>query len=327
MTTLSSVGTILGLCTALFLPVTGLSAKEVSVSSVAVAGSFYGGKDISGIACLLKTCLIVSDEGLRIQTAKLMNGNLVAGKVIIPPGIDGSEGDFEAITISKNSFFTIGSHGLSKKRRSIQPNRFLIIRGNIDDLGNVSRIESSRGIWNILLKNTNFAPFTSGLKSVGPDLQSNGTNVEGLASDGEYLYVGLRAPVVSNHAWVLQVRIADVFSGNSTAPSGIVHKIYLGPGIGIREIQKSKNGFLILGGDAAPDYGSTLLRTGADYGVYFWDGKSSTTRLLMNLGSAASLRGKPEGFDIQEEGPSSFRLLIVKDGPVNGDPRIYDLTF
>ena len=67
---------------------------------------------------------------------------------------------------------------------------------------------------------------------------AKGLNIEGIAIDGVTLYVGLRAPSLDKHAFMIATPVEDLFS--ATVPSeqlkATVIRLELGERVGIRDL-------------------------------------------------------------------------------------------
>lgn len=154
--------------------------------------------------------------------------------------------------------------------------------------------------------------------------KENGIDIEGIASDGEKLYLGFRGPVFrSGLTPVLVASAADL--------SGAELRYVPLDGRGIRDIARVSDGFLIIAGPV----GDSPL----SYELVFWDGNDGFPGVreagdpphgkTSSLGTIPTPPGgKAEALVVLEEneGPwvteddGSWLLLVMYDGPAGGGP-------
>ena len=90
--------------------------------------------------------------------------------------------------------------------------------------------------------------------------KEGGFNIEGLATDGKSLLIGLRSPVANGKAWILRLAnpaaiVADV---DEKPQITVKAQVDLGDGRGIRAMTESDDGWIIVGGlinDPPPSFG------------------------------------------------------------------------
>jgi hypothetical protein len=160
----------------------------------------------------------------------------------------------------------------------------------------------------------------------GKPLQQKGVNIEGLAMRAGKLFVGLRNPNIEGRAFVLEVSAEDVFAGVAR-PAYILHKLRLGPGLGIREIVAAESGFLMIAGNAGSEPSKAFPRAkdytkGRGYALFWWDGTGSAVH---RIGAIPNPPGKAEAMTILEETADHALVLILFDGPKQGQPSVYRL--
>jgi hypothetical protein len=138
-------------------------------------------------------------------------------------------------------------------------------------------------------------------------------NIEGLASRNGRLFVGLRGPNLDGNAFVLEVGANDVFGGKSQ-PSYTLHRLQMGPGLGVREIGAVRSGFLLIAGNSASEPSEKytqsvdMTRTGIPHGRGTEPGRRSTR-------SAHSQRDrKAEASVLEELGPRTVLVLFEARG-------------
>lgn len=295
--------------------------------------------DLSGIAAA-KTdgvLVVVSDEGAAVQVLK---GGPTEYKALAPIELgknDDKEFDLEGITRHGDgrAYYVVGSHGLVRKSifrdkddgstlKKIrerfedesperQESREHLIRLEIDDSGQLvagSRKDASlRDVIDNQVVLKRFGPIAS---------KENGVDIEGIASDGERLYLGLRGPVLRfGFAIVLVLR---------PEPVRDVELRYLQmDGRGIRDIARVKGGFLVIAGPVGDSSVPCQL--------YHWDGGDGlpgkrtaadppSGRVTL-LGTIPSSPGaEPEGLVVLKDNGADprYEVLVVYDGVDGGNP-------
>ena len=153
------------------------------------------------------------------------------------------------------------------------------------------------------------------------DEAENGLNIEGLAIVGGRLLVGLRAPALSEAAYIVAADIADLFRpGKGPAKGkGEVIPVKLGKNMGIRDLASLPDGrLLVLAGpaqDQALPFKLFLIEPG----------KSTKPKLLAELEPMESEEEeelvKAEALTVLSADAGELRVLILFDGIENGAPR------
>ena len=149
--------------------------------------------------------------------------------------------------------------------------------------------------------------------------KENGIDIEGIASDGNTLYLGFRGPVLrGNYVPVMVIQDYRHTKDKDDCELRFVNLM----GNGIRDIAKVGDGFLILSGPVGDGFGP--------YQLYFWDGSDCiegsdrpTDHRTILLGNIPTQTGaKAEGIAVLEESSSSYIILLVYDGVPNGQPTL-----
>lgn len=278
---------------------------------------FQEDKDLSGMAAWdAAHCLVCSDELRFIQTGSLdrNRGTITAGASIpLLPGDSGkNEVDAEGVAAARSEgcYYVTGSHGVGKKRGDFQPSRCNVIRIPVNPATGEAQ---SGGVQTAsLLSWVQKDPVLG--SSVGRSLQQNGFNIEGLTWKDERLWFGVRAPNVNGDAFIIEASGPSIFSGR---PQATLHRLTVGPGLGIREIAALREGFLIVTGEAASDVGK-------DDSFAFFRWKPGGAAAF--IGELPSPSGKAEGLFILDEGPGHIDVLVIFDGAPAGGPKAYRLT-
>jgi len=140
------------------------------------------------------------------------------------------------------------------------------------------------------------------------------------------LFVGLRGPNLDGNAFVLEVGANYVFAGKSQ-PSYTLHRLQMGPGLGVREIVAVRSGFLLIAGNSASEPSEKYTQS-VDYDqdreflLVYWDGAGSEVH---KIGPIPDVVGKAEAMLVLEEAQDHVTVLVLFDGPRQGRPTIYRL--
>lgn len=280
-------------------------------------------EDLSGIAFISdRFGLIGADESRNVQTVEISRQKKTLRILeTIPLAHSGDEIDIEGIAAEGDAYYIIGSHGISKKEGDLQGNRFSIFRLKVDPAtGKAIRpLFPDRASLVEILRTD---PVLS--SHFGKPLQQRGVNIEGLAIRDGRLFVGFRGPNLGGYAFVLEVRAEDVFGGKPLPPY-ILHRLQLGPGLGIREIVAAKSGFLLIAGNAGSEPSEKYTQSadyeqGRGFFLFAWDGTNTDVH---KIGSLPNVDGKAEAMTILEEAPDHVTVLVLFDGPRQGRPTIY----
>lgn len=206
--------------------------------------------------------------------------------------------DVEASALLKdNTAYFIGSHG-NKKDGSDAADRSHLFAVKIsgkgaktqfDYLGIYSNLEQDLVEWdqnNLHQKGRDHFGFkVSAAAGVAPE-NLHGFAIEGMTAshDEKQLFLGFRAPVTDQHSRE-KALIIPLLNYQQLIQKKDVKAIFAAPieldlaGRGIRSIAQTKNGqYLIVAGPAAGNQ-SALENA---FGLYLWDGKSTTPQLLNN---------------------------------------------
>jgi hypothetical protein len=313
-----------------FLPV----VKRLTIDYV--KGSLKERFDLSAIAVLRSGFVVAADEQASVQLLERgpSGDSLKAGEVITLAA-DG-EVDIEGLaTDDHGHLYVLGSH--SHRRRNVDPlgdkswkrkyskNRKRFLASEI-------RRESSRDrIYRMSLpmvaeEEVSFINLRE-LLDAHPVLspyatlpgKENGIDIEGLASDGERLYLGFRGPVFrSGFVPVLRLRYEE--------PDTELIFVNLA-GRGVRGMARVEDGFLILAG---PLGDSTL-----SYQLYHWDGQDclpgQRSSVAQTVGRTTLLGtvptpsgGKAEGLAVLGSSKEAYRVLVVFDGVEAGFLTIFE---
>jgi hypothetical protein len=284
-------------------------------------------RDLSGLAFVSdRFGLLGADEGRSVQVVELARpGRTLRVVETIPLLRSGSEIDIEAIAAEGDCYYIVGSHGVAKVSARRQENRFRIFRLEVDPATGRPRAPLAAA-----LKVASLADVLRDDPVLGPHfaqpLQRRGVNIEGLAARDGRLYVGLRSPNLGGDAFVLEIRADDVFGGRPR-PAYALHRLRLGPGLGIRELVAARSGFLLIAGNAGSEPSEEYPQSqdydkNRDFFLFQWDGKDA----VHQIGALPKTGGQAEAMAILDQTPDSVTVLILFDGPSGGRPTVYRLS-
>ncbi len=306
------------------------------LESIEFKGDIHKQEDISAIASFGRFLVIGSDETKKkIQVLKKIEDNSYEVtrdiKLPVPEESDREEFDIEGMEIGKdNTLFVIGSHSLKRKKvkpeKTYEENRERIATVESEDQRNrifKLTLDSETGelngsIESINIKETILQDKVLKIFTQIPS-KENGIDIEGIAVDGDQLYLGFRGPV-------LRLNYVPVVVTKFDNPSDYeIRYVNLG-GNGIRDLTQVKDGFLMISGPVGDGEGP--------YQLYFWDGSDSIPgrdkqkeAQITLLGKIPSPNGaKAEGITVMEETSSVYKVIIVYDGLPNGAATLFQVT-
>lgn len=305
---------------------------EESVALVKFAAGIEASDDVSAIERVGEFLVVGADEAVGDDK----NQNLIQvlrrtekGRYEVLKSIqifegpdDEEEMDIEGIAADGRVVYVIGSHSRKRKklkasrdydknRKRLEKSEKVLSRGRVYRLeltsdGSLvpgSKVEQTE-LMKVIEKKKALKPFT-GIAS-----KENGVDIEGLATDGEWLYAGFRGPVL-REGYVPVLR----FMFDDPADNEKLFYVNLG-GRGIRSIAKVEGGFLIVAGPVGDEPRSFQL--------YFWDGKdmvpgtgnrpSTPGNLTLVTEISAPGEAKAEGLAVLDDTDGRYDLIIAFDG-------------
>lgn len=305
-----------------------------AIGRYSLLGDVLDPKNLSGLAFASDQFGLIGADETRVVQVVEVSRQARTLRVLdtIPLVRSGSEIDIEAIAAEGDSYYVIGSHGASKKKGEQQDNRYSIFRLKVDlatgrpDGFTAGSSRVPAGVQAASLAGVLRADPVLG-KHFGKPLQQKGINIEGLAARNGQLFVGFRNPNLDGCAFVMEIRADDVFGGKPRPPYTL-HKLRVGPGLGIREIVAAQSCFLIIAGNAGSEpskkYGAAEdYEKDRDFFLFSWDGRSTEVH---KIGALPKTDGKAEAMAILEETQDSVTVLILFDGPERGRPTVYRIS-
>jgi hypothetical protein len=142
------------------------------------------------------------------------------------------------------------------------------------------------------------------------------------------LYFGFRGPTEAGLAKILRVAAEPLFTGGNFLPT--ITNIEVGEGLGIRDLQAVKDGFLLLVG---PD--DSKENENRSWIIYYWNGAAgdaAKTRVLAELDLTGVKRPscdkepKPEALAVTEDASDHYKIVVLSDGLCDGGPLAFRIA-
>ena len=288
-------------------------------------GTIPRGDDLSAIESVGRFFVVASDEDAELRV--LEPTDVPDTYVVRPDAIRleprKGEVDIEAMARSGDWLYVLGSHSL--KRPLIDPSRSRA--ENRKRITEVSDEPLRQRLYRLRLSEQtgalvgapewiSFRPMLERDPILGPfthiPANENGVNLEGLAADEEFLYLGFRSPVL-REGFVPVMRTA----WREPRPSELL-LLELGAR-GIRSLERVRGGFLVLA--------TAERESGHAEAIYFWDGRDQLPGAGSTPGSVERLLdleptrgGTAEGLCVTVDAPDRFEVVVVHDGIAGGYP-------
>lgn len=310
------------------------------LASVEFYGTIEQNEDISAVVSFGNFLALGSDESKRkIQILEKchesyhVRADLTIELTVLDKN-EGQEIDIEGMSISNDhTLFVIGSHSL--KRSKVKADK--TYQENLDRIAKVVSEERKNKIFKLTLdpqtgqeremetrQTINLKKIIKNDRILGRftaiPSKENGIDIEGIAADGNTLYIGFRGPVLRQN--YVPVMVIEDYHNHEQYELRFVNL----QGNGIRDLIKVKDGFLIIAGAVGDNLNP--------YQLYFWDGvdtipgsdKQQQAQLNL-LGEIPTLNdAKAEGIAVLEETCSTYKIMVVYDGLPNGAPKLFQVT-
>ena len=312
--------------------------REVNIGCIRAA------YDLSAIGRMGTYLVIGGDEAVGpdkdlniIQVlSKQEDGQYVAGEDIVLPDVDKNDGrelDIEGIAVDGNFIYVVGSHSSTRNnaasKKSYKRHRKTFNQGKIKNEPSrdwLHQVEVNQQVQPLEIKSISLTDVISNHKALKAfseiPSKENGVDIEGIAVDDGWVYVGFRGPVFrDNYVPVLKFK----FDEHEESVTLLLVKL---DGGGVRGMASVMDGFLIVSGPVGDAPGPYL--------VHHWNGqdmvpgkdRDDTTGYIAKLGEIDVSKGKAEGIlvlDVESgaDDDCEFKFMIIFDGIKNGGPRIY----
>jgi len=313
-------------------------SREINTGCIGAA------KDLSAIGQVGPYLVIGGDEAVGpdknlniIQLlSKREDGQYMVGEDILLPDVDKNDGgelDIEGIAVDGNFIYVIGSHSfrrnLTSSKKSYKKNRKTFNKKKIakepsrDWLHRIEVNQQAQPVAKMSISLRDVISDHEVLKAFSEiPSKENGVDIEGIAVDDGWVYVGFRGPVFrDNYVPVLKFK----FDQHEKSANLIFVKL---DGGGIRDMARVQDGFLIVSGPVGDAPGP--------YQVYHWNGldmvpgkdRADTKGYIKKLGNINVSKGKAEGILALEvergaDDDCQYKFMIIFDGIINGNPKIY----
>ena len=301
-------------------------AAAASPVPLTFVGPIPRGDDLSAIESVGRFFVVASDEDSELRVLEptdVPNTYLVRPDAIRLEPRKG-EVDIEAMARSGEWLYVLGSHSL--KRSLVDPAKDR--EQNRKRLTEVSDEPLRQRLYRLRLSGSTGAlagtpqwislrPMLERDAILGPFTRipagENGVNLEGLAAEGDSLFLGFRSPVL-REGFVPVMRTA----WHDPPPASELLLLDLG-GRGIRSLASVRGGFLVLA--------TAERESGRAESIYFWDGKDQlpgarsqpgTVELLIDLEPPKG--GTAEGMCVTVDEPDRLEVVVVHDGIAGGYP-------
>jgi hypothetical protein len=296
--------------------------------SFTFSGEALKADNVSAVLVMGNRVLLADDEvrGVLVGTDTGKGHVFVSASLLAPPGGSPKEEfDLEGLALAGAHVYAIGSHAgvrtsaddedrtqqENRKRQlrtGARPDRDVLFRFTVGADGSLAD-QVVASLRPVIEKNPLLGPF------LNVPSKENGVDIEGLAVDGDRLFIGFRGPVLRHgFAPVLEV------SAFPKLVEGPVRFLSLG-GRGIRDLVKVPGGFLVLGGPVGD--------SDHDHRIYFWNGqdcvpgKGAAPCAIRDLAVVPhSDAARSEGIAVLSEDAASYDILVVFDGVGGGKPTV-----
>jgi hypothetical protein len=316
--------TVLGLCVSL----SSVSAQTLAPQTAhwSVSPNFgknaEARKNLSGAACAptrppFRSCLAINDQKRYAQFFSIAGNNIVPGALILLLNENSlTDPDTESVAFHDGYFYAAGSHGVGRMDGK-DNSSFVVFRFKVNTQTGMPGFEvTDREVALQIEKSTALRAAIRAAEYIGPyaekALNANGVNIEGMALEGNRIYFGFRGPVLEGRAFILSAAIDGLFGVKPLDPK--VHVLALGDSTGIRDLARVDGGLLVLAG-AVNDQDITPA-------VFLWNAATGALKKLGELGGTPP-GAKAETLLVLEQQPQRYRVLVMYDGPANGEPMEY----
>jgi hypothetical protein len=279
-------------------------------------------QNISGAACAttnppFRSCLAVNDQKKYAQFFSVADNKIVPGGVIRILGNNAAtDPDAEGAAYYDGYFYVVGSHGVGRMNAELNSS-FVVFRFKVDGQTGKPAFEvTDREVARQIEKSFALRAAIRSAPFVGPyaekPLNANGVNIEGVAVDGDRIYFGFRGPSVDGKGFILSAAIDGLFGIKPVDAK--VFALPLGATTGIRDLARVEGGLLVLSG-SVNDQDITPA-------VWLWNPASGALKKFGDLGGTPP-SAKAETILVLGEDPQRYRVLVMHDGPANGEPMEY----
>jgi hypothetical protein len=215
-------------------------------------------------------------------------------------------------------FYVVGSHGCSRKKGKFRLSTFILARIRVDQEGRpvdaAGNVLTGSQVHEAVETTYRLSDLLPRAEEAGAyfgeelDEETKGLNIEGIAVQGENIFLGLRAPSIGGRAFIVHANVDELFkAGREPAPATALVEtipVALGPDVGIRDLAPLPDGRLLILAGAA--YGDEM-----PYSIFVVDSTGANLQEL--LPQEADRPTRAEGMTVLEATDKEIRLLILFD--------------
>lgn len=219
------------------------------------------------------------------------------------------ECDLEGAAKIGDLIFWIGSHGRNRNGTE-EKERQVLFATKLTGVGENASLEIAGKVYthllDDLLEDSALAPFDLARAATLPSKEEGALNIESLAADGDKLWIGFRNPKNKDKdALLIQLlNPAEIIKGNARAKLGDPLLLNLN-GLGVRDMARWKDGFLILAGDVVDRFAPGARPSCA----FWWKPCTDPKDTGVDFGDL-----NPEAILIMGIGDSARILILSDDG-------------
>jgi hypothetical protein len=328
-------------------PAASQQTDLLKLTPLTLKGTFLGKKkskaavDLSGVACMLPvggklSCVAVNDENTNIQFATIDGDQMTIGASlqiiggspnpktlgvapILKCGGDGGFGelDGEAVAFSAPYFFVAGSHGCSRKKNQFRLSSFHLARFAVDAAGApTGAVETTYRVSDVLKRSADIAgAFGGNLEAAG------GLNIEGMAVDGDRIWLGLRGPVdAQGIALMVDASIKDLFRDGpdpSSAEPRLIKADLEKRGIRDLALLPDKRLLILAGAVNGPEVPFTISVFDPSTAKVTW---RKVLPAVEGMVDGKKELGKAEAIAVLETTEQEARVVVLFDSLADGAP-------
>jgi hypothetical protein len=264
-------------------------------------GFFVGAADEENVLRLYAATGGIPSKPLGVDVEAAVKSALGADKI--------KECDLEGAAKIGELTFWIGSHGRNKDGKE-KRERQVLFATKLSGRGKDAQLEIAGKVYTKLLDdlktNPSLAPFDLGKAATLAPKDEGALNIESIAADGDTLWIGFRNPRVNGNQALLVPLLnpAEVIKEDRRARLGEPVTLPLGR-LGIRDMTKWKDGFLIIAGDFRDRFDVEAKPSR----IFFWKPNTAPKDIGVDLGDL-----NPEAILTMGEGDQARILILSDDG-------------
>lgn len=264
-------------------------------------GFFVGASDEENVLRLYSAKGGGTSKALGVDIEAAVKSALGADKI--------KECDLEGAARIAELTFWIGSHGRNSDAKE-KKERQVFFATKLRGKGKDARLEITGKVYTKLLDDLKtdsaLKSFDLGKAATLAPKEEGALNIESIAADGDKLWIGFRNPLVNGDQTLLVPLLnpAEMIEKNRAARFGAPVALPLG-GLGVRDMTKWKDGFLIIAGDFRDRFDAEAKPSR----IFFWKPGAAPRDVGVDLGDL-----NPEAILAMGEGDDARILILSDDG-------------